>query len=132
MAKQKIDKRTNDYKDNQLGTVVRISTSYLVEVTEEDLEIIREYSLDDFILNDLRTKRKLVEEGKSAMRKTTESVWNDVFGTDKIESTATSLTLAHFLDKATKELGKINKRGDMESRRAFHIDNKSTFKEKNG
>ena len=56
----------------------------------------------------------------------------DVFGTDKIESTATSLTLAHFLDKATKELGKINKRGDMESRRAFHIDNKSTFKEKNG
>tara|TARA_B100000519_G_scaffold26885_1_gene18886 strand:+ start:418 stop:714 length:297 start_codon:yes stop_codon:yes gene_type:complete len=76
MAKQKIDKRTNDYKDNQLGTVVRISTSYLVEVTEEDLEIIREYSLDDFILNDLRTKRKLVEEGKSTMRKTTESVWN--------------------------------------------------------
>ena len=74
--KQKIDKRTNDYKDNQLGTVVRISTSYLVEVTEEDLEIIREYSLDDFILNDLRTKRKLVEEGKSTMRKTTESVWN--------------------------------------------------------
>ena len=71
MAKQKIDKRTNDYKDNQLGTVVRISTSYLVEVTEEDLEIIREYSLDDFILNDLRTKRKLVEEGKSTMRKTT-------------------------------------------------------------
>ena len=76
MAKQKIDKRTNDYKDNQLGTVVRISTSYLVEVTEEDLEIIREYSLDDFILNDLRTKRKLVEEVKSTMRKTTESVWN--------------------------------------------------------
>ena len=76
MAKQKIDKRTNDYKDNQLGTVVRISTSYLVEVTEEDLGIIREYSLDDFILNDLRTKRKLVEEGKSTMRKTTESVWN--------------------------------------------------------
>ena len=76
MAKQKIDKRTNDYKDNQLGTVVRISTSYLVEVTEEDLEIIKEYSLDDFILNDLRTKRKLVEEGKSTMRKTTESVWN--------------------------------------------------------
>ena len=76
MAKQKIDKRTNDYKDNQLGTVVRISTSYLVEVTEEDLEIIREYSLDDFILNDLRTKRKLVEEGKSTMCKTTESVWN--------------------------------------------------------
>ena len=47
-----------------------------MEVTEEDLEIIREYSLDDFILNDLRTKRKLVEEGKSTMRKTTESVWN--------------------------------------------------------
>ena len=76
MAKQKMDKRTSDYKDNQLGIVIRISTSYLVEVTEEDLEIIREYSLDDFILNDLRTKRKLVEEGKSTMRKTTESVWN--------------------------------------------------------
>ena len=76
MAKQKIDKRTNDYKDNQLVTVVRISTSYLVEVTEEDLEIIREYSLDNFILNDLRTKRKLVEEGKSTMRKPPESVWN--------------------------------------------------------
>ena len=76
MAKQKMDKRTSDYKDNQLGLVIRISTSYLVEVTEEDLEIIKEYSLDDFILNDLRTKRKLVEEGKSTMRKTTESVWN--------------------------------------------------------
>jgi|TARA_X000001388_G_scaffold72206_1_gene62659 hypothetical protein len=76
MAKQKMDKRTSDYKDNQLGIVIRISTSYLVEVTEEDLEIIKEYSLDDFILNDLRTKRKLVEEGKSTMRKTTESVWN--------------------------------------------------------
>ena len=71
-----MDKRTSDYKDNQLGIVIRISTSYLVEVTEEDLEIIKEYSLDDFILNDLRTKRKLVEEGKSTMRKTTESVWN--------------------------------------------------------
>ena len=76
MAKQKMDKRTSDYKDNHLGIVIRISTSYLVEVTEEDLEIIKEYSLDDFILNDLRTKRKLVEEGKSTMRKTTESVWN--------------------------------------------------------
>ena len=71
-----MDKRTSDYKDNQLGLVIRISTSYLVEVTEEDLEIIKEYSLDNFILNDLRTKRKLVEEGKSTMRKTTESVWN--------------------------------------------------------
>ena len=76
MAKQKMDKRTSDYNDNQLGIVIRISTSYLVEVTEEDLEIIKEYSLDNFILNDLRTKRKLVEEGKSTMRKTTESVWN--------------------------------------------------------
>jgi len=56
----------------------------------------------------------------------------DVFGTDKIESTATSLTLAHFLQQATKELEKLNKREDAISRRAFHIDNKSTFKEKNG
>ena len=56
----------------------------------------------------------------------------DVFGTDKIESTATSLTLALLLQQATKELEKLNKREDAISRRAFHIDNKSTFKEKNG
>jgi len=56
----------------------------------------------------------------------------DIFGTDKIESVAVSLTLAHFLNSAKKELEKSNKREDVQSRRAFHIDNKSTFKEKNG
>ena len=56
----------------------------------------------------------------------------DVFGTDKIESTATSLTVAHFLEQASKELSKLNKREEAVSRRAFHLDNKSTFKDKNG
>ena len=75
MAKQKEDKRTVDYKENKLGDVIRIKTSYLVEVTNEDLHNIKKYTLDNFILNDLRNKRKLVEEGKSTLTKTTESVW---------------------------------------------------------
>jgi len=75
MPKQKEDKRTVDYKENKLGTIIRIKTSYLVEVSEEDLENIKKYTLDNFILNDLRNNRKLVEEGKSTMKKTTESVW---------------------------------------------------------
>jgi hypothetical protein len=75
MAKQKIDKRTVDYKENKLGTVVRIKTSYLVEVSDTDLDNIKKYTLDNFILNDLRNNRKLVEEGKSTMKKTTTSVW---------------------------------------------------------
>tara|TARA_R100001163_G_C5021612_1_gene164279 strand:+ start:457 stop:735 length:279 start_codon:yes stop_codon:yes gene_type:complete len=73
----KVDKRTTDYKDSKLEKVIRINTSYLVEVSEKDLEIIKKYSLENFILNDLRTKRLLVEEGKSTMRKTTVSVWKD-------------------------------------------------------
>jgi len=73
----KIDKRTTDYKDSKLEKVIRINTSYLVEVSEKDLEIIKKYSLENFILNDLRTKRLLVEEGKSTMRKTTVAVWKD-------------------------------------------------------
>ena len=72
---EKVDKRTADYKDSKLGKVIRITTSYLVEVDDKDLEIIKKYSLENFILNDLRTKRLLVEEGKNTMRKTTESVW---------------------------------------------------------
>ena len=73
----KVDKRTTDYKDSKLEKVIRINTSYLVEVSEKDLEIIKKYSLENFILNDLRTKRLLVEEGKSTMRKTTVDVWKD-------------------------------------------------------
>jgi len=73
----KVDKRTTDYKDSKLEKVIRINTSYLVEVSEKDLEIIKKYSLENFILNDLRTKRLLVEEGKSTMRKTTVAVWKD-------------------------------------------------------
>ena len=75
MAKRKTDKRTVDYKENQLGTIVRIKTSYLVEVSDKDLSNIKKYTLDNFILNDLRTTRKLVEEGKSTMKNTTETVW---------------------------------------------------------
>tara|TARA_A100000172_G_scaffold44372_2_gene27299 strand:- start:166 stop:444 length:279 start_codon:yes stop_codon:yes gene_type:complete len=73
----KVDKRTTDYKDSKLEKVIRINTSYLVEVSEKDLEIIKKYSLENFILNDLRTKRLLVEEGKSTMRKTTVAVWKN-------------------------------------------------------
>ena len=73
----KVDKRTTDYKDSKLEKVIRINTSYLVEVSEKDLEIIKKYSLENFILNDLRTNRLLVEEGKSTMRKTTVAVWKD-------------------------------------------------------
>ena len=41
MAKRKTDKRTVDYKENQLGTIVRIKTSYLVEVSDKDLSNIK-------------------------------------------------------------------------------------------
>ena len=71
----KINKKSKEYKDTEIGNVIRISTSYLVEVTERDLYNIKKYSLDHFILSDLRNKRKLVEEGKSTMRNTTQSVW---------------------------------------------------------
>jgi len=56
----------------------------------------------------------------------------DVFGTDKIESVATSLTIAHFLEQSTKELKKLNDRGERMARRDFHIKNTSTFKDNNG
>jgi len=75
MPIQKEDKRTVDYKENKLDTIIRIKTSYLVEVSDEDLANIKKYTLDNFIVNDLRNRRKLVEEGKSTMKKTTESVW---------------------------------------------------------
>ena len=47
----KVDKRTTDYKDSKLEKVIRINTSYLVEVSEKDLEIIKKYSLENFIVD---------------------------------------------------------------------------------
>lgn len=38
---KKVDKRTVDYKDSKLGEVIRIATSYLVEVDDKDLENIK-------------------------------------------------------------------------------------------
>tara|TARA_R110000824_G_scaffold30846_7_gene100980 strand:- start:248 stop:466 length:219 start_codon:yes stop_codon:yes gene_type:complete len=58
-----------------MGPIIRINTTYLVEIAETDLKNIKKYSLDNFIVNDLRTKRKLVVDGKSSMRKSSESVW---------------------------------------------------------
>ena len=58
-----------------MGPILRINTTYLVEVSENDLKNIKKYSLDNFIVNDLRTKRKLVIDGKSSMRKSSEAVW---------------------------------------------------------
>ena len=40
---------------------IRIKTSYLVEVSDNDIKNINKYSLDNFILNDLRSKIKLVD-----------------------------------------------------------------------
>ena len=59
----------------KMGPIIRINTTYLVEVNENDLKNIKKYSLDNFIVNDLRTKRKLVIEDKSTMRKSSEAVW---------------------------------------------------------
>ena len=58
-----------------MNKIVRINTTYLVEVSDTDLKLIDKYSLDNFILNDLRHKRKLVVEGKSKLKKTSEAVW---------------------------------------------------------
>ena len=55
---------------------IRIKTSYLVEVSDNDLKNIDKYSLDNFILNDLRNKIKLVESNKSSFQETTKNVWN--------------------------------------------------------
>ena len=52
-----------------------LTTTYLVEVSESDLKNIKKYSLDSFLLNDLRTKRLLIVSGKSSMRKSSEAVW---------------------------------------------------------
>tara|TARA_R100000152_G_C6769259_1_gene195039 strand:- start:826 stop:1083 length:258 start_codon:yes stop_codon:yes gene_type:complete len=59
----------------KMGPIIRINTTYLVEVAESDLKNIKKYGLDEFILGDMRTKRKLVVSGKSKMRKSSETVW---------------------------------------------------------
>tara|TARA_R110000824_G_scaffold263142_1_gene451774 strand:+ start:897 stop:1115 length:219 start_codon:yes stop_codon:yes gene_type:complete len=58
-----------------MGSILRLTTTYLVEVSENDLKNIKKYSLDSFLLNDLRTKRLLIVSGKSSMRKSSEAVW---------------------------------------------------------
>jgi len=56
---------------------IRIKTSYLVEVSDNDIKNINKYSLDNFILNDLRSKIKLVETNKSSYKETTKNVWTN-------------------------------------------------------
>ena len=56
---------------------IRIKTSYLVEVSDNDIKNIHKYSLDNFILNDLRSKIKLVESNKSSYKETTKNVWTN-------------------------------------------------------
>jgi|TARA_R100000808_G_C2142293_1_gene150077 hypothetical protein len=56
---------------------IRIKTSYLVEVSDNDIKNINKYSLDNFILNDLRSKIKLVESNKSSYKETTKNVWTN-------------------------------------------------------
>tara|TARA_R100000995_G_C3466956_1_gene116219 strand:+ start:894 stop:1076 length:183 start_codon:yes stop_codon:yes gene_type:complete len=46
-----------------------------VEVTENDIKHIDKFGLDEFILGDMRNKRKLVVSGKSSLRKSSEAVW---------------------------------------------------------
>jgi len=55
--------------------IIRINTTYLVEVNDKDLSNIKKYSLENFLLNDLLSKRKLVVDGKSTMRESSEAVW---------------------------------------------------------
>ena len=58
-----------------MGPIIRINTTYLVEVTENDIKHIDKFGLDEFILGDMRNKRKLVVSGKSSLRKSSEAVW---------------------------------------------------------
>ena len=58
-----------------MGPIIRINTTYLVEINENDLKTIKKSGLEEFILGDMRTKRKLVVSGKSTMRKSSEAVW---------------------------------------------------------
>ena len=57
-----------------MGPIMRITTTYLVEVNDSDIKNIKKFGLDEFILGDMRTKRKLVVSGKSSMRKSSEAV----------------------------------------------------------
>ena len=58
-----------------MGPIIRINTTYIVEVAENDLKNIKKYGLDEFILGEMRQKRKLVVSKKSSMRKSSEAVW---------------------------------------------------------
>jgi len=58
-----------------MNQIIRISTTYLVEVSDMDIKNIKKYGLDEFILGDIRTKRTLVVSGKSSMRKSSAAVW---------------------------------------------------------
>ncbi len=58
-----------------MGPIMRITTTYLVEVNDSDIKNIKKFGLDEFILGDMRTKRKLVVSGKSSTRKSSEAVW---------------------------------------------------------
>ena len=62
-------------RGKKMNKIVRINATFLVEVADIDLKNIDKYSLDNFILNDMRVKRKLVVEGKSTIRKSSEAVW---------------------------------------------------------
>ena len=46
-----------------MGPIMRITTTYLVEVNDSDIKNIKKFGLDEFILGDMRTKRKLVVSG---------------------------------------------------------------------
>ncbi len=56
--------------------IIRINTTYLVEVMDNDLKNIKKFGLEQFILSDLRSKRLLVVSNKSTTRKSSEKVWN--------------------------------------------------------
>tara|TARA_Y100001963_G_C6778125_1_gene448404 strand:- start:1736 stop:1951 length:216 start_codon:yes stop_codon:yes gene_type:complete len=58
-----------------MGPIMRITTTYLVEVNDSDIKNIKKFGLEEFILGDMRTKRKLVVGGKSSTRKSSEAVW---------------------------------------------------------
>jgi len=58
-----------------MNQIVKINTTYLVEISDSDKKNIKKYSLDSFLLNDLRSKRLLVVSGKSTMRKSSQAVW---------------------------------------------------------
>ena len=58
-----------------MGPIIRITSTYLVEVNDSDIKNIKKYGLEEFILGEMRTKRKLVVSGKSSMRKSSEAVW---------------------------------------------------------